>query len=51
VSATPTLQGRLRTEGSTTGGFGGGDTDANEAGDGAFRVRAEYLLTVARMPS
>ncbi|MGC2372620.1 MAG: methyltransferase domain-containing protein [Solirubrobacteraceae bacterium] len=26
-------------------------TDANEAGAGAFRVRAEYLLTVARMPS
>jgi ubiquinone/menaquinone biosynthesis C-methylase UbiE len=24
--------------------------DANEAGDGTFRVRAEYLLTVARLP-
>jgi SAM-dependent methyltransferase len=26
-------------------------TDANEAEDGTFRARAEYLLTVARMPS
>jgi SAM-dependent methyltransferase len=25
-------------------------TDGNEAGDGSFRARAEYLLTVARMP-
>jgi SAM-dependent methyltransferase len=26
-------------------------TDSNEADDGAFRARAEYLLTVARMPA
>jgi hypothetical protein len=26
-------------------------TDGNEADDGTFRARAEYLLTVARMPS
>jgi SAM-dependent methyltransferase len=26
-------------------------TDENEAGDGGFRARAEYLLTVARLPA
>jgi SAM-dependent methyltransferase len=26
-------------------------SDANEAGDGSFRARGEYLLTVARMPA
>jgi hypothetical protein len=26
-------------------------TDGNEAEDGTFRARAEYLLTVARMPA
>jgi len=25
--------------------------DANEAEDGSFRVQAEYLLTVARLPA
>jgi hypothetical protein len=25
--------------------------DANEADDGTFRVRAEYLLSVARLPA